>query len=177
MYLAYSDGVLLTTGSFNEGDFAHYALFAFDGKSGDELWTDSFRAGKSNWDNRSDDSTIGGSHGEQWQHPVIIAGKIVLPPYDFDLHTGNRGNLFLTRGGGGCGGISGSASNIFARGSNPRIYDIEGEQSGDAISRVSRPGCWINIIPAGNVISIPEASSGCTCDYPIQTSIVFVSKN
>ncbi len=176
MYLGYSDGVLLTTGSFNKGKYANYQLFAFDGKSGENLWTDSFRAGKSNWDNRSGDSSIGGSHGEQWQHPVIIDGKIVLPPYDFDLHTGNRGNLFLTRGGGGCGGISGSASNLFARGSNPRIYDIEGEQSGDAISQVNRPGCWINIIPAGNVVSIPEASSGCTCNYPIQTSIVFVSK-
>jgi hypothetical protein len=99
-----------------------------------------------------------------------------LPPYDFNLRTGKRGDLYLTRGGGGCGGISASASNIFARGSNPKMYDITGTQSGDPINRVSRPGCWINIIPAGNVVSIPEASSGCTCDYPIQTSFVFVSK-
>lgn len=177
MYLAYSDGVLLTTGSFNKGNYVNYSLFAFDGKSGDKLWEQTFRAGNSRWDNRSDDPTIDGAHGEQWQHPVIIAGKVVLPPYDFDLHTGIQGDLYLTRGGGGCGGISGSASNIFARGSNPKIYDIMGEESGEAMSRVNRPGCWINIIPAGNVISIPEASSGCTCNYPIQTSIVFVSKN
>ncbi|MCK5457490.1 MAG: hypothetical protein KAI45_10230, partial [Melioribacteraceae bacterium] len=74
-------------------------------------------------------------------------------------------------------GLSGSASNLFARGSNPKMYDITGKQSGEPITRVSRPGCWINIIPAGNVVSIPEASSGCTCDYPIQTSFVFVSKD
>lgn len=176
MYLAYSKEVLLVTGSYNKGSFANYALFAFDGGSGEKLWSDNYQAGTSKWDNRSDKSTINGSHGEQWQHPVIIDQTVILPPYNFDLKTGKRGDLFLTRGGGGCGGISASASNIFARGSNPKIYDINGEQSGDPITRVSRPGCWINIIPAGNVVSIPEASSGCTCDYPIQTSFVFVSK-
>jgi len=177
MYLAYSKGVLLVTGSYNKGQYAHYALFAFDGKSGRSLWNDSYRAGNSRWDNRSDKPTINGSHGEQWQHPVIIGEKVILPPYDFNLHTGKRGDLYLTRGGGGCGGISGSASNVFARGSNPKMYNISGEQSGDPITRVSRPGCWINIIPAGNIVSIPEASSGCTCDYPIQTSFVFVSRD
>jgi outer membrane protein assembly factor BamB/ubiquinone/menaquinone biosynthesis C-methylase UbiE len=177
MYLAYSKGVLLVTGSYNKGKYAHYALYAFNGKSGKKMWNDSYRAGNSRWDNRSDKSTINGAHGEQWQHPVIIGKKVILPPYDFDINSGKRGNLYLTRGGGGCGGISGSASNVFARGSNPRIYKIEGEQNGSPITRVNRPGCWINIIPAGNIVSIPEASSGCTCDYPIQTSFVFVSKD
>jgi len=175
MYLAYSKNVLLVTGSYNKGRYAHYALFAFDGTSGEERWHQTYQAGNSRWDNRSPKSTINGSHGEQWQHPVIIGDKIILPPYDFNLQTGKRGDLYLTRGGGGCGGLSASASNLFARGSNPKIYDISGEQSGDPITRVSRPGCWINIIPAGNIVSIPEASSGCTCDYPIQTSFVFVS--
>ncbi len=177
IYLAYSKSVLLVTGSYNKGSYAHYALFAFDGSTGENLWRDSYRAGNTRWDNRSDKSTINGSHGEQWQHPVIIGKTVILPPYDFNLHTGKRGDLYLTRGGHGCGGLSGSASNLFARGSNPKIYDIKGEQSGDPITRVSRPGCWINIIPAGNIVSIPEASSGCTCDYPIQTSFVFVSKD
>lgn len=177
MYLSYSKNVLLVTGSYNKGSYAHYALFAFDGSTGNKLWKDSYRAGNSRWDNRPDKSTINGSHGEQWQHPVIIGETVILPPYDFNLQTGKRGDLYLTRGGGGCGGLSGSASNLFARGSNPKIYDITGEQSGDPITQVSRPGCWINIIPAGNIVSIPEASSGCTCDYPIQTSFVFVSKD
>ncbi len=175
MYLAWSNNVLLVTGSYNKGSFAQYALFAFDGVTGTNLWKDSYQAGNSRWDNRSNDATINGSHGEQWQHPVIIGERVILPPYDFNLQTGQRGDLYLTRGGGGCGGLSASASNLFARGSNPKIYDIFGEQSGDPITRVNRPGCWINIIPAGNIVSIPEASSGCTCSYPIQTSFVFVS--
>jgi len=177
MYLSYSKDVLLVSGSYNKGKFAHYAIFAFNGNSGENLWDDSYRAGNTQWNNQSDKSTINGSHGEQWQHPVIIGEKVVLPPYDFNLHTGKRGELYLTRGGHGCGGLSASASNLFARGSNPRIYDLTGKQSGQPITQVNRPGCWINIIPAGNIVSIPEASSGCTCDYPIQTSFVFISKD
>jgi len=41
------------------------------------------------------------------------------------------------------------------------------------INHVSRPGCWINIIPAGGMVLIPEASSGCTCSFPLQTSIAY----
>ena len=42
------------------------------------------------------------------------------------------------------------------------------------VTTVSRPGCWINMIPANGMLLIPEASSGCTCDLAIQTSMAFV---
>ena len=160
-YLIYSDGVLLSTGSYNVGKNVHYGLFAFDGDSGELLWKNSFKG-----------QEIGGSHGEQWQHPVIIADRIYLFPYDFDLHTGEKGGIVLSKG--GCGGWTGSANNLFARKSNPTMFTLDDiKQDGTPLTRVNRPGCWINIIPAGGLISIPESSSGCTCDYPIQTSFVF----
>jgi hypothetical protein len=28
-----------------------------------------------------------------------------------------------------------------------------------------RPGCWINAIPAGGLVLVPDASSGCRCSY------------
>jgi len=84
----------------------------------------------------------------------------------------------LHRGGGGCGGLSGSAHYLYGRGSNPRIYELtEGETSGAPLTQVSRPGCWINIVAAGGLILIPESSSGCTCAYPIQTSIALVPES
>jgi hypothetical protein len=39
----------------------------------------------------------------------------------------------------------------------------------------ARPGCWINMVPAGGLLNIPEYSSGCTCGYSIQTSLSFLS--
>ena len=174
MYLSYADNILLVTGSYNKGRHVHYGLYAFDAETGAEKWRNSFQGGNNRWEVGKSRSTVGGSHGEQWQHPVIVENTVILPPHDFDLHTGKMGSYQLTRGGHGCGGLSGSKYYLFARGSNPRIYKIvDGPESGTPLSRVNRPGCWINTIPAGGLVSIPESSSGCTCDYPIQTSIVF----
>ncbi len=42
------------------------------------------------------------------------------------------------------------------------------------LNTITRPGCWINIIPAGGLVLIPEASSGCTCGFSLQTSIAYI---
>ena len=52
------------------------------------------------------------------------------------------------------------------------MCDLETGTMGKVTS-VSRPGCWINMIPANGMLLIPEASSGCTCDLAIQTSMAF----
>ncbi len=164
MYLSYTPEQLLVVGSYNVGSNVHYSLYAFRAADGEKKWENSYKGDR-----------IGGEHGEQWQHPVIIGDVVYQRPYSFDLHTGRQGNYELHRGGGGCGGLSGSANYLFGRGSNPRMYELkEGETSGTPLTRVNRPGCWINIVAAGGLIMIPESSSGCTCAYPVQTSFVFV---
>ncbi len=175
MYMAFADNTVYVTGSYNSGKFMYYALYAFQSESGDKKWENSYRGGDSRWNNKTDKSNLGGEHGEQWQHPVILADKLILPPYDFDLQTGKRGQYYLNRGGGGCGGLSGSAHYLYARGSNPRMYSIhDGLETGTPLTKVNRPGCWINTIPAGGIVTLPESSSGCTCDYSIQTSFAFI---
>lgn len=166
MYLSCAQDVLLAVGSYNKKKNVHYSLYAFDVNSGELIWKNSYKGPE-----------IGGSHGEQWQHPVIIGDRIVQRPYDFDLKTGKRGNYQIDRGGHGCGGLAGSAYYLYGRGGNPRMYDYNQQKvSGTPLTQVSRPGCWINIIPAGGLVLLPESSSGCTCDYPVQTSFVFVPK-
>lgn len=39
----------------------------------------------------------------------------------------------------------------------------------------ARPSCWINMIPAGGMLLMPEGSSGCTCPYNYQTSLAMVA--
>jgi outer membrane protein assembly factor BamB len=164
MYLSYTPDQLLVVGSYNVGSHVHYGLYAFRTQDGEKKWENSYKG-----------DGIGGEHGEQWQHPVIIGNTIYQRPYSFDLQTGRQGSYVLHRGGGGCGGLSGSAKYLFGRGSNPRMYELtQGETSGTPLTRVNRPGCWINIVAAGGLIMIPESSSGCTCDYPVQSSFVFV---
>ncbi len=167
MYLSYAKNLVIVIGSYNVDANVHYGLYAFHARDGEKKWHNSYKG-----------DGIGGEHGEQWQHPVIISDVIYQRPYNFDLDTGQKGNYTLKRGGGGCGGLSGSTHYLYGRGSNPRMYElIEGETSGTPLTRVNRPGCWINIIPAGGLVLIPESSSGCTCAYPIQTSFVFVPRS
>ena len=174
MYLSGDDGVLLTTGSYNEEDKVYYGLFAFDMKSGAPVWKARFRALNVRC---TDFAEQGGSHGEQWQHPVIIDGVVYQRPYAYDLKTGEKQDYLSFRGGHGCGGLTGSKHYLYGRGSNPRMYPLaQGETEGIRLTHVSRPGCWLNIIPAGGLILIPESSSGCTCAYPLQTSFAFIPK-
>lgn len=175
LYLNGADGVLLASGSYNEKSEVRYALFAYDMHTGKPLWNTSFRA----LDNRSADfAATGGSHGEQWQHPVIVSGTAYLRPFAFELHSGAQKEYKVERGGHGCGGLTGSACYLYGRGSNPRMYPLDAAKTdGIRLTRVSRPGCWLNIIPAGGIIMIPESSSGCTCAYPVQTSFAFIPKD
>ncbi|HQO34378.1 MAG TPA: methyltransferase domain-containing protein [bacterium] len=168
MYLSFADHVLLSVGSFNVGNHVHYGLFTFDAKTGELKWNQKYDSGDG----------IGGSHGEQWQHPVIIGNMIYSKPYAYNLHTGEKNSFYLDRGGNGCGTISGCNAYLFARGRNPRIYPAGNERtSGEPLTNITRPGCFINIIPAGGMVLIPESSSGCTCAFSLQTSLALISKN
>jgi GxxExxY protein len=164
----------LLTGTYNRAGKVYYGLFAFAADSGTPKWNTEYLA----LDVRANEpAPTDGSHGEQWQHPVIIGDRIYSRPYDFDLETGRQGPKKISRGGHGCGGWTASAHYLFGRGSNPRLYDLALDATdGTPLTTVSRPGCWLNIIPAGGLVLIPESSSGCTCAYPVQTSLALVPR-
>lgn len=168
VYLCYAppvDAVLLT-GTFNAKVGAatrvFYGLRAFRAQTGTALWDRDLATGDPD-----------GTHGEQWQHPVIVGREVLSKYYECDLQTGAPLPSRTFSPGGGCGTLSACASAIFLRGGNPRMFDLN-NSTGWALNRVSRPGCFINIIPAGGIISIPEASAGCTCPYPVQASFAYV---
>jgi len=62
---------------------------------------------------------------------------------------------------------------MFWRGHNPWMYDLRQKDGAIRLNKVARPGCWINIIPAGGLVLIPESSSGCTCGYALQSSMAY----
>ncbi|HOX38796.1 MAG TPA: PQQ-binding-like beta-propeller repeat protein [Candidatus Brocadiia bacterium] len=170
LYFSYADGILLVQGSSNREGKAWYFLYGFDATSGALLW----RA-----DHPNNKGGIGGDHGEQVHHPVIAGNFIFAEPCAYELKTGKRvdptggGRDWVMPARGGCGTISASASCIFFRDGNPTMYDTRNGGIMSRLSSVSRPGCWINIVPAGGLALVPEASSGCTCGYSIQASFAF----
>lgn len=175
LYLNCAQNTVLLTGTYNLSNRVYYGLFAYAGDTGQPKWETCYLA----LDVRGNEpAPTEGSHGEQWQHPVIIGDRIYSRPYDFNLHTGRQGTKKILRGGHGCGGWTGSAHYLYGRGSNPRMYDLTLETTdGVPLTEVSRPGCWLNMIPAGGLVVIPESSSGCTCSYPLQTSLALIPRS
>jgi len=115
--------------------------------------------------------------------PMIIDGTIVAPPRAFDLKTGEEKHLACPLSGeqrlpygvgnGGCGTYSGCPAMLFMRSGSLGIYDVAGETGMHWLGQV-RPGCWINTLPAGGMVLMPEGASSCTCAYSFQTSVALV---
>jgi hypothetical protein len=142
-----------------------YDLFAFDARSGDAIWK---KTARPNYD-----EVLTGSHGEQVQHPAIVGGIVYGPAFAFDLKTGEPHGGWTWEKSHKCATLSASrhcAFSRFAEEKLPYIFDLKSGE-GTPLSTATRPGCWINTIPAGGLILIPEASAGCTCEYPFQTSL------
>jgi len=111
--------------------------------------------------------------------PVIMHGALLGEPLFYDLKTGEKvlkkqGNKMVpwTTGPrtGGCGSLSACADMVFGRGGYTVWKDVSGGPSGALVG--TRPGCMINIVPAGGVVVQAEASSGCSCPYAMQCTVV-----
>ena len=169
VYLAASPGRLVVVGSRNDGEDPKksrvwYDIQVFDDTEGDRLWKGT----------QKQTTSIGGSHGEQDHHPVIVGSMLYCEPFAWDLLTGKRvaGFGWKNQHRRGCGTLTASASTVFFRDGTASMFDLE-SNTYRKVTTTTRPGCWINMIPAGGLLLVPEASSGCTCNFAIQTSLAF----
>ena len=117
-------------------------------------------------------------HGQQVKRPVILGDRVSFESDLFDLATGRRWvppgaapDWILARPGHACGGMTGGRDGLLFRADNPTLFRL----SDGTFTRLSptRPGCWLNILPAACGVLIPEASASCICEYPIQASLGF----
>jgi outer membrane protein assembly factor BamB len=165
VYLNYAKEILLLSGSKLVGNSIRYYYNAFDARSGEISWDVSHDSGLAK----------DGGHGEYNRHPTIIDDTVYAWPYAYNLKTGKKvAGWRFDRRGHGCGGVSASAQCMFWRGGNPWMYNLEPNGGPARLNTVTRPGCWLNIIPAGGLVLIPEASSGCTCGFALQTSMAYI---
>jgi hypothetical protein len=163
-YLNYAQEKLVLSGNKYIDSKLWYYFSAIDATTGETVWRKSHNSGYS----------PGGEHGEQNRHPTIVGDVVYTYPLAYNLHTGQQVQGWsFSRQGHGCGNISASAGSIFWRGGNPWRRDLGQDDKAARINSVNRPGCWINMIPAGGLLMIPEASSGCTCSFSLQTSITY----
>ena len=146
-----------------------YDLAVFDAKNGTKLWDVT----------QNRELEVGGDHGEQDQHPVVVGNKLYQEPFAYDLESGSRIDWKWPWAPGkrraGCGTLTASASQFFFRDDNVALFDLE---KGEArkVTTETRPGCWVNLLPVGGLLLAPEASSGCSCNFSVQTSLALTPK-
>ncbi|MGQ9729884.1 MAG: outer membrane protein assembly factor BamB family protein [Candidatus Zipacnadales bacterium] len=166
LYMCYAEGRLVLGGVRGVGPEVESVLYGFEAVNGDKKWESSFRMARIA-------STM---EGGQEPHPCLVGGCVYLRPYAFDLRTGTQLSYVFDRESQGCGRLTAAAKYLFGLGGNPRLYDLSvNETEGVPLTETMRPGCWLNIIPAGGVLIMPEYNSGCTCAYPMQASLCFAS--
>ena len=166
-----SNGVLVLCGQpwnghfwkeFFAGEFSRRSLVALSGGDGKLLWS-----GRKGYRSR----------------PLIVGYEVIAEPWAYDLRTGENklrihpvtgaeSRWQIARPGHHCGAIAASAHSLFFRSGTTARYDLI-DDSGTAHFGAHRPGCWINCIPAGGILVMPEASSGCVCPFSIHCTIAF----
>jgi outer membrane protein assembly factor BamB len=167
VYLNYAQEKLLLSGNRYVDGRLWYFFRGIDAASGMDAWErghgTQFRPG--------------GDHGEQNRHPTIVDDTVYAFPLAYNLHTGESvADWHFQRMGHGCGNIAASAHSIYWRGGNPWRMDLVPGSQPHRINSVTRLGCWINTIPAGGLLLVPEASSGCTCAFPLQASLAYAPR-
>jgi outer membrane protein assembly factor BamB len=167
----YNNGVLAVFGvyldghlwkQFFAGEFASRRVVALSGEDGRFLWSRAvgFRV-----------------------RPLVVGDTLHAEPWSFDLHTGEPKTRVhpvtgqpdrwqFARPGHHCGLPAASPNCLFFRSYCLGYYDLVADY-GTMHFGAQRPGCWVNFIPAGGLLLLPEASAGCMCPFPNMCSIVF----
>ena len=112
--------------------------------------------------------------------PVIHDRTIYMQPGAWDLLTGEPKRILDAQTGQeklwqfsrsyGCGTIAGSPNLLVFRSATLGYIDLLGEPETHNYGGI-RPGCWINALPVGGMLLLPDATHRCQCSYPIRASI------
>ncbi len=168
------------------------ALVALDAKTGEELWRRADAFGTMLVYSQQYDALVMGYQATRFKLPSEVGGRLAafrggsgeklwdrsasyttrpfINDYTvyaqggaWDLMNGEERPFELKRSY-GCGQIAASKHLMLFRSATL------GYQSMDAKAKVEnfggiRPGCWINALPVGGLVLVPDASAGCSCSY------------
>lgn len=115
--------------------------------------------GKRVWDVQAD----------YFARPILNGRTIYAEPGAWDLLSGARLPFSLKRSY-GCGIPAGSRNLLVFRSATVGYVDLVAGQTTENYGGI-RPGCWVNLIPAGGLVLMADAASWCTCSYLNQASM------
>lgn len=158
-FLSYSAEKLLLTSSTSQ-----FYLYAYNAQNGAGLW-------------QRNHAWIRNNHGGHMYHPVIVANTVYLEPYAYDVTTGAVVKSGLPARS-GCSTMSAAGKMIHTVQQN---YDSAAlcfwDLTTDERRQIggSRASCWMSLISGDGMVLSPSASAGCTCRFPLQTSICYAA--
>jgi len=120
------------------------------------------------------------------RRPTIMGDTIYVEPRRCNLEdgkiqqrkhpiTGESVEWEFLRPGHSCGIVTATPHNLFFRSYSGAIVNTE-QDTGLQLFGGLRPGCWNSMIPANGLLSMQEASAGCTCSYSLRTTVVLKNK-
>lgn len=142
------------------------------------------------WDRKIPFNRPGGGH-RLWHNWLLAGDTILLESYrdkdaeffGYDLLTGadklRRSPLTGVEQPWGFHRMGGCTKNVCCpnlvlfRSQSAGYYDLAGD-GGTANLGGFRPGCKNSLIPAGGLLNAPNYASGCTCNYPVFTSLALI---
>ncbi|MDA1016788.1 MAG: PQQ-binding-like beta-propeller repeat protein [Planctomycetota bacterium] len=95
--------------------------------------------------------------------PLINGNKVIASPSTVELMSGESSSLKLAKSY-GCGQLAGSKNLLMFRSGTLGYLDFTREAGTENFGGI-RPGCWLNALPVGGLVLVPDASAGCRCSY------------
>lgn len=119
--------------------------------------------------NLSDGELLWEKKAKYDSRPMINDRTIYAQGGAWDLITGEDRPFNFKRSY-GCGVLASSRDMMVFRSATLGYFDLTKNEETEDFGGI-RPGCWINVIPAGGLVFAPDASAGCKCSYLNQSWI------
>jgi outer membrane protein assembly factor BamB len=107
--------------------------------------------------------------------PLINDDTIIAHPSVLDLVSGEPKAIAIPKSY-GCGQVSGSRNLLMFRSGTLGYFDFTRKAGTENYGGI-RPGCWINALPVGGLVLVPDASSGCSCSYQNRSWVALEGSN
>ncbi len=104
--------------------------------------------------------------GDYQTRPLINDYRVYAQGNSWNLLTGETLPFKFDRSY-GCGQISASTNLMLFRSGALGYVDLTREAGTENVGGI-RPSCWINAIPAGGLVLVPDGSSKCKCSYQMK---------
>jgi outer membrane protein assembly factor BamB len=157
-------------------------LAAFRASTGERLWDIDVNVGENRVMEEGVERPLAqeSREGQAYPYasrPIILESRseVFLEPYTFDLLTGEQKDIVFDRSY-NCGMVAAAESMLVYRSATFGYVDMENWQKMTQNWGGFRPACWINSIPAGGIVMVPQGMERCDCSYLMSVSLALAPK-